>query len=174
MSTINESTTQLPTGVWKVDPKSSELGFTARGMFGLVPVRGHFAQFDGKLTVDEQSAQGELTVQSATLDTHNAKRDTHLRSGDFFDVESYPVFTFELTGVKPGADSGPVISGVLRIRDNSLPIEAPVQATTAGDRLTLTTTLDVDRTAAGLGWSKMGMIQGKAQLNAKLNLIKQS
>lgn len=165
---------QLPTGVWSVDANSSELGFVARGMFGLVPVHGHFGEFAGTLTVDGEGARGELTVQAATLDTHNAKRDTHLRSADFFDVESYPVLTFELTGVKPGTTGGAWLSGVLRIRDNTVAIEGPVEATTTGsDRLTLATTLDVDRAAAGVGWSKMGMIKGKAHLSAQLMLTKQ-
>jgi polyisoprenoid-binding protein YceI len=150
MTTTTESITQLPIGVWNVDPESSELGFGARGMFGLVPVHGHFGDFGGTLTTDNEGSRGELTVQAATLDTHNAKRDAHLRSGDFFDVESHPVFTFELTGVKPGA------AGALLI-----------------DRLSLATTLDVDRAAAGLGWSKMGMIKGKAHLTARLTLRKQ-
>jgi polyisoprenoid-binding protein YceI len=173
MTTTTESITQLPIGVWNVDPESSELGFGARGMFGLVPVHGHFGDFGGTLTTDSEGSRGELTVQAATLDTHNAKRDAHLRSGDFFDVESHPVFTFELTGVKPGVAGALSISGVLRIRDNALAIEAPVEANTTADRLTLATTLDVDRAAAGLGWSKMGMIKGKAHLTARLTLRKQ-
>jgi polyisoprenoid-binding protein YceI len=173
MTTTNESVAQLPTGVWSVDTASSELSFGARGTFGLVPVNGHFGKFSGTLTVDGEEARGVLTVQAATLDTNNAKRDTHLRSADFFDVESHPVFAFELTGVKPAATGGLSASGVLRIRDNELAIEAPAEATTAGDRLTLATALDVDRAAAGLGWSKMGMIKGKAHLSAKLTLTKQ-
>lgn len=173
-STTSQSSTGLPVGVWKVDPESSELGFSARGMFGLVPVHGHFSQFAGNLNVDAGGARGELVIQAGTLDTHNAKRDAHLRSGDFFDVESHPVLAFELTGVKPGADNELVVSGVLRIRDNALTVEAPAQATTIGGRLTLATALDVDRAAAGLGWSKMGMIKGKAHLTAKLILTDQS
>jgi polyisoprenoid-binding protein YceI len=175
MTITNPSADQLPTGSWSVDTDSSELGFGARGMFGLVPVRGQFRQFGGTLTVDGQGARGELTIQSATLDTHNAKRDQHLRSGDFFDVESHPTLTVELTGVMPASDGGVLATGVLRIRDNALAIEAPLTLSPAGpDRLVLTTAIDVDRAAAGVGWSKMGMIKGKAHLSAKLTLTKQS
>jgi polyisoprenoid-binding protein YceI len=175
MSTISSgSVTQLPTGVWSVDPESSELGFRARGMFGLATVRGQFGQFDGTLTIDDAAARGELIVQAASLDTHNAKRDTHLRSSDFFDVETHPTLTFELTGVEPTAAGDLSVSGVLRIRDNALAIKTPVEATTDdGGRLTLATTFDVDRAAAGVGWSKMGMIKGKAHLSANLTLTKQ-
>jgi polyisoprenoid-binding protein YceI len=175
MSTISSgSVTQLPTGVWSVDPESSELGFSARGMFGLAAVRGQFGQFDGTLTIDSAGARGELIVQATSLETHNAKRDTHLRSSDFFDVETHPTLTFELTGVKPTAAGGLSVSGVLRIRDNALAVETPVKATTdASGHLTLATTFDVDRAAAGVGWSKMGMIKGKAHLSANLTLTKQ-
>jgi polyisoprenoid-binding protein YceI len=175
MTITNPSVDQLPTGSWRVDTDSSELGFGARGMFGLVPVHGNFRQFSGTLTVDDQGARGELTIQSATLDTHNAKRDQHLRSGDFFDVESHPTLTVELTDVTPAPDGGVVAAGVLRIRDNALAIKAPLTLSPAGaDRLVLTTAIDVDRAAAGVGWSKMGMIKGKAHLSAKLTLTKQS
>ena len=175
MSTSTDQITQLPTGTWQVDPDTSKLDFGARGMFGLVPVHGHFREFAGTLTVDDEGSRGQLTVQTETLDTHNAKRDEHLRSPDFFDVAAHPTLTFELTGAKPASDGQLNVSGVLRIRETALAIDAPVTVTSVGsDRLTLATTLDVDRAAAGVGWSKMGMIKGKAHLGVKLTLTKQS
>ncbi len=173
MTTSTDPITQIPAGVWEVDTASSELGFGARGMFGLVPVHGHFREFAGTLSIDDESAHGVLTIQAASLDTHNDKRDEHLRSADFFDVSAYPTFTFELTGVKPGSDGDVIIAGTLAIRETALNIEAAVTVRPAAtDRMTLTTSLDVDRAAAGLGWSKMGMIKGKAHLNVNLTLSK--
>jgi polyisoprenoid-binding protein YceI len=175
MSTTSESTTLLPAGVWQVDSASSELGFGARGMFGFVPVHGHFGDFEGTLTVDAAGARGELRIKAATLDTHNAKRDTHLRSADFFDVENHPIVTFELTGVTPAAGGAATVAGVLRIRDSALKITAPLAIDTPSpDQLALSTALEVDRAAAGVGWSKLGMIKGKASLRAKLTLTRQS
>jgi polyisoprenoid-binding protein YceI len=173
MTTTNDAVTELPTGTWEVDASASELGFGARGMFGLVPVHGHFGEFTGTLTVDPAGARGELLIQAASLDTHNAKRDKHLRSADFFDVEAHPTVTFELTSVKPGPDGALAVSGTLRIRENAFAITTPVSVDRNGpDRLTLTTAIDVDRAAAGVGWSKMGMIKGKAHLSAKVSLSK--
>jgi polyisoprenoid-binding protein YceI len=175
MTTSSDVRTQLPTGRWQVDPTRSELGFGARGMFGLVPVKGTFTQFAGTLTVAGEGASGQLEIQSASLDTAHAKRDTHLRSADFFDVETHPTLSFEVTGVTPGTDGNLSVTGVLRVRDSALAITTPVSvASESAERLTLSTTLDVDRTAAGLGWSKMGMIQGKAHLTVKLDLVKQA
>jgi polyisoprenoid-binding protein YceI len=174
MATTDTAITELPTGTWEVVSGSSELGFGARGAFGLVPVHGHFGEFEGTLTVDDAGPSGELRIDAASLDTHNSKRDQHLRSADFFDVEAYPTVTFELTSVRPESAGVLAVSGVLRIRENTLALTAPVTVVADGsNQLTLTTALDVDRTAAGLGWSKMGMIKGKAHLSAKLTLAKQ-
>jgi polyisoprenoid-binding protein YceI len=174
MKTTDTAITELPTGTWLIDADSSELGFSARGMFGLVPVHGHFGEFTGALTVDAAGPRGELRIQAASVDTHNKKRDEHLRSADFFDVEAHPTVTFELTAAKPSPGGALGVSGVLRIRENALAVATPVTVVVDGsDRLTLTAALDVDRTAAGVGWSKMGMIKGKAHLSAKLTLTKQ-
>ena len=176
MSTSDETAKgmpPLPAGTWNVDAAASELAFAARGMFGLAQVRGTFGEFNGTLEVDGSSAHGHLQIQAATLDTKNARRDTHLRSADFFDVENHPVVSFELTSISPGARDSVVIDGVLRIRDNALTVSAPatVQAGADGE-MTLRTTLDVDRAEAGVGWSKMGMIRGKAHLDAAVRLTR--
>jgi polyisoprenoid-binding protein YceI len=175
MTTTDTPITELPVGVWRVDTNAGELGFSARGMFGLARVRGTFAEFDGTLTVAPEGASGQLHIRSATLDTGNAKRDKHLRSADFFDIEAHPTVTFELTGVKPAPAGSITITGVLRIRDNALAIEAPAEVSiTNPDRITLSTQLDVDRTAAGVGWSKLGMIKGAAQLSAQVILTREA
>jgi polyisoprenoid-binding protein YceI len=166
-------TTTLPAGVWRVDPSSSELGFRSRGMFGLVPVKGTFAQYEGELTVDDAGTRGELRIKAATLDTGNGKRDTHLRSSDFFDVDNHETVTFSLTGVEPTTQGGLTLTGVLQIRENSHEFDAPMEVlSTTADRLTLHTDVSVERAAAGVGWSKAGMIKGPAHLNATLTLVR--
>ena len=165
-------TADLPEGTWHVDPKASTLTFSSRGMFGLVAVHGSFGAYEGELVVDGRDVRGELRIQAATLDTKNEKRDTHLRSADFFDATVYPTVTFSLMDLVPSAADGFALSGTLRIRDNQLRVEAPVQATrTAADRLRLDTKISVDRAAAGVGWSRMGLVQGKAHLGASIVLV---
>jgi polyisoprenoid-binding protein YceI len=175
MTTTNITPAQLPAGVWQVDPANSELAFSSRGVFGLVPVHGKFKAFDGTLTISEDGARGELSIQASTLDTGNAKRDDHLRSPDFFDVNAYPVVSFALTDIEVLAEGKLAISGTLKIRETGLPlrIKADAQTTDPGS-LSLSTKLDVDRTAAGIGWSKMGVIKGKAHLSVNVTLIRQS
>lgn len=137
-------------------------------------MKGKFGSYDGDLTIDDQGARGELRIQADTLDTGNAKRDTHLRSADFFEVDAHPTVTFTLTGVTPSADGGLTATGILKIRENTLEVSAPLTVSAHEDHLHLDTDISVDRAAAGVGWSKMGMIQGKAHLHAKLTLVRQS
>lgn len=167
--------TALPAGRWRVDPQASELGFMARGMFGLAPARGTFGEFGGELAVDANGARGELRIAAATLDTGNAKRDVHLRSGDFFDAAAHPTVTFSLSDVRPATDGGLTLTGLLHIHETQLQLTAPLDATLDdSNRLRLQTTLSVDRAAAGVGWSKLGMIKGKAHLHADLVLTPES
>lgn len=173
--TTDTTTPTLPPGEWVIDPTVSELGFRARGAFGLATVRGRFTDYAGTLQVDDDGARGELKIDAATLDTANPKRDKHLRSADFFDVDRHPEVTFSLDGVDRAADGSLSLSGVLQIRETTLRIAAPLKAVVAGpDRLQLQTEVSVNRSAAGVGWSKMGMVRGKAHLNAALVLLRRA
>lgn len=163
----------LPDGTWHVNPNASSLTFTARGVFGLVAVHGSFDAYQGELEVSGREARGELRIQAATLDTKNEKRDTHLRSADFFNVAAHPMVTFSLIEVERRLDGTLGLTGTLRIRDNELRITVPAHVTQIDpERLRLDTKLSVDRQAAGVGWSKMGVIQGKAHLGASISLVR--
>jgi polyisoprenoid-binding protein YceI len=163
----------LPSGTWHVDPQASSLTFSARGAFGLVPVHGTFNAYEGELVVDGRDVHGELRIHAATLDTKNDKRDTHLRSADFFHVAEHPTVTFALAELEPSADGKLELSGTLKIRDNELALTAPLHASRLDDdHLRLETNVSVDRAAAGVGWAKMGMIRGKAHLGASIVLVR--
>jgi polyisoprenoid-binding protein YceI len=166
-------TAEMPDGTWRVDTSQSELMFRSRGVFGLVPVRGTFTVYEGELRVAGRDVSGELRIDAASLDTKHKKRDHHLRSADFFHVTEYPTVTFSLIELVPSDDGKLRLTGTLRIRENQLRLEIPAQAMRLGaDRLRLETRLSVDRADAGIGWSKMGMIQGKAQLRASIVLAR--
>jgi polyisoprenoid-binding protein YceI len=142
-------------------------------MFGLVPVRGTFGDYEGELDVADGQARGELRINARTLNTKNKMRDTHLRSADFFHVTAHPTVTFSLTALARADNGSLTLNGTLRIRDNEIAVEAPAQATQLGaDRLRIDTKLSVDRAAAGVGWSRLGMIRGKADLGASIVLVR--
>ena len=167
-NTESASPSTLPSGHWQIDPAGSQIGFTARGMWGLAAAKGAFHDFTGTLQVDDDgAAHGTLKIAATSLDTGNAKRDEHLRSADFFDVENHPTVTFAVNAV-----SGGQLHGVMSIKGTELALDTPLTVeAVAPDAVTLSTATEVDRDAAGVGWSKFGMIRGKAKLNAKVKLV---
>ncbi len=104
--TTTPSTTQLPAGVYTIDPVHSTVGFVVRHLVA-AKVRGQFSEFSGTITVGEtlEASKAEATVQAASITTNNEMRDNHLRSGDFLEIETYPTLSFTSTGITAkGAD----------------------------------------------------------------------
>jgi polyisoprenoid-binding protein YceI len=161
---------RLPDGVWSIDPQHSEIGFAVKDMWGLRTVRGCFRAYDGSLTVREGGAAGELTIVAGSLDTGNNRRDRHLRSPAFFDVERHPRIVFTATAVTP-RDRGMTVEGELATGSSRVRLEIPVSVErTADNGLRLEGITSVAREAAGLTWNMLGMIRGDAVLHARLTL----
>lgn len=117
----------VTTGTWNLDPTHTEIGFTVRHLMS--KVRGKFETFEGSLvTADDITASTvNVTVDLASINTGTADRDNHLRSGDFFDVETHPKMTFASTGVVAKSDTEYVVTGDLSIKDVTKPIELAVE-----------------------------------------------
>ena len=92
-------------------------------MWGLATVRGVFREFGGRLDVRPSAVAGRLTIEAASLDTRNKRRDKHLRSADFFDVERYPRIVFTVTAVS-ARDAGLSVTGDLAIGTARVPLES--------------------------------------------------
>jgi polyisoprenoid-binding protein YceI len=158
-------------GTWTVDQASSELGFMVKTMWGLAPVKGRFGSYAGTLDVGPDGAAGQLTVDTASLDTGLKMRDKHLRSPDFFDVADQPTLTFTPSAITPAAD-GLTIIGDLTIGTATVRLELPVEVQRKDDgRLRLLATATVTREQAGMTWNRAGMIRGDAHLHAELELV---
>jgi len=87
---------------WKIDPSHSTLEFSARHMM-ITTVKGSFSGLEGTVTLDAADpsrSMAEVTIQAASIDTRTEKRDQHLRSGDFLDVENHPTITFRSTRIQ--------------------------------------------------------------------------
>ena len=91
-------------GSWQVDPDRSSVEFRVGNFWGLAAVQGHFGDYHGRLDLSADPAI-ELTIDAASLDTGNAKRDKHLRSGDFFDAENHPRVQFVSQSVQPQGEN---------------------------------------------------------------------
>jgi polyisoprenoid-binding protein YceI len=160
----------IPDGVWRVDPQHSEIGFAVKEMWGLRTVRGVFGACDGSLEVRGGGAAGELAIEAGSLDTGHARRDRHLRSPAFFDVERHPRIVFAATAVT-AREGGPTVEGELAIGSSRVRLEIPVKIERMADgALRLEGGTTVSRKAAGVAWNKLGMIRDDAMLHARLTL----
>src|SRR5438552_2117035 len=86
---------------WHFDPAHTEVGFAVRHLM-IATVRGRFDDVRGSVRMDPadpSTAQAEVTIGVASVNTGNPQRDAHLRSADFFDVERFPLLTFRSRGV---------------------------------------------------------------------------
>src|SRR5262245_20869515 len=89
-------------GTWQLDPAGTSIELRAKAMWGLAKVRGRINALDGSGVVGEDgTVSGTIVFDATSIDSKNKKRDTHLRSGDFFEVEKYPTFTYSATGASP-------------------------------------------------------------------------
>jgi polyisoprenoid-binding protein YceI len=147
------------TGNWTLDASKSTVGLRSKSIWGLVPVKGVFRQVSGQGTVSSAGdVNGTVTVGAASIDTKNKRRDTHLRSADFFDSDTYPDITFAVTQAGPSGQ-GVTVSGNLTVRDRTRPVTFDATASAVGDsELSLDAEVHVDRSDFGLTWNRMGMV----------------
>ena len=122
MSTLHESLTAAAhdalTGEYELDPSHTRLGFVARHAM-ITKVRGRFDEFEGRIHLDAHSparSHAEVRIRTASIDTREPSRDAHLRSDDFFDVQTYPEMTFASTGIEQLGDLTFRITGDLTIK----------------------------------------------------------
>ena len=145
-------------GNWTLDASKSTVGLRSKSMWGLVPVKGVFRQVSGQGTVSPTGdASGTITLSAASIDTKNKRRDTHLRSKDFFDSDTYPDITFTVDQARPSGQ-GVTVSGSLTVRDRTRPVTFDATVAAASDsEVSLDAEVQVDRSDFGLTWNQMGM-----------------
>jgi polyisoprenoid-binding protein YceI len=145
-------------GTWSLDPSSTTIEFHTKAMWGLAKVKGTFKAMEGKVIVtDGGVVSGTLVIDASSVYTGNNKRDSHLRSADFFESDKYPTIIFTATSATPVGDDKVNISGTLTVHGQARPLEIVATVAQAGpDMATLRSELEVDRSGWGLTWSKMG------------------
>ena len=161
----DQNRTATETRTWKLDPAHTQVEFSARHMM-FTTVRGLFTGVEGTLVIDEENPDGsrvEVNIDARSIDTRVADRDTHLRSGDFLDVEKHPKITFRSKRVagayaEPG-DAFEVV-GDLTIRGTTK--EVTLQARFegrgtdpwGGERAGFSAKTKIDRREWGLKWNQ--------------------
>ena len=112
----------LTPGTWTVDAAHSTVGFVVRHLV-VAKTRGRFGTFDGTITIGEDPLQSSVkaSVDTASVNTNDEGRDGHLRTNDFFDVETYPKITFQSTSIEAdGSDY--LLHGDLTIKGVTKPV----------------------------------------------------
>jgi polyisoprenoid-binding protein YceI len=123
MSIAVLQSTNIPTGTWAIDPSHSEVGFTARHLMS--KVRGLFESFEGQIVTGDDT-YATATIDLNSINTRDENRDGHLRSKDFFDVESTGPMTFTSTKVEEGGN-GLLVTGDLTIKGVTRPVTLDVE-----------------------------------------------
>ncbi|MDN5861085.1 MAG: YceI family protein, partial [Pseudonocardia sp.] len=115
-------------GTWDIDPAHSTVGFAVRHMM-VSKVRGRFTSFSGEIVTgaDVEDSQVTATVDASSITTGTEQRDNHVRSADFFAVETHPTWEFRSTAVR--AD---VLEGELTIKGVTRPVTFDLEFTGFG------------------------------------------
>ncbi|HEX7474038.1 MAG TPA: YceI family protein [Candidatus Limnocylindrales bacterium] len=146
---------------WTLDTAHANVEFSVKHMT-ITTIRGRFNELDLEVDFDESAPERSSVVAriaTASLSTNQERRDGHLRSADFFDVERYPEMTFRSTSIAKVSNRDYEITGDLTIKDQTHPVvlDAELLGTVAamqGGRLTaVSADTKINRKDWGLTWN---------------------
>ena len=146
---------------WTVDASHSEVGFAVKHLM-IATVRGRFGSVAGTVTFaqgDYSQARADVTIDAASIDTREDKRDAHLRSADFFDVERFPALTFKSRRVEAITGDRFLLVGDLTIRDVTrevsldITVEGFQKDPWGNQKAAFTAATKISRTDFGLTWN---------------------
>jgi polyisoprenoid-binding protein YceI len=166
------------TGDYTIDPAHSRIGFTVRHAM-VTNVRGEFTEYEGKLHLDgadPAKSSAELVIKVASINTSQAQRDEHLRTGDFFAAETYPEITFRSTSAEEVGDDTYRLHGDLTIKDVTRPVTLDLEFTGAAtdlygaNRVGFEGGTTVDRTDWGLSYNA-ALETGGVLISEKVKLV---
>lgn len=148
-------------GTYELDRAHSSIEFVSRHLM-ITRVRGRFTDFEGRIHIGAvpEESWAEVTVKAVSLDTAEKRRDEHLRSADFFDVERFPTLTFRSTKVEPASAGAWKVHGDLAVRDVTRPVvldvdfEGATKSPWGEERIGFSATAEVDREEWGLTWNQ--------------------
>src|SRR5256886_16249569 len=113
---------------WQFDPYHTQVEFAAKHL-GMMTVRGNFTELTATGYIDPdhpEASSVEVTIQTASLRTHNSQRDNDLRSSNFLEVDKYPTITFKSTRIEPAGTDRYAMTGELTIKGVTKPVTLSV------------------------------------------------
>jgi polyisoprenoid-binding protein YceI len=163
-------------GRWDIDPAHSIVRATARHL-AMSHVEGRFTEFAGHLTIAEpvEASTVEVRIETASINTGNGDRDTHLRSADFLDVERFPAITYRSSRVVPRGADRYLVEGELTIRDitRDVPLDVSYLGMApdpwGGTRVGLVATTQLARRDFEINWN-MGLPGGLTLVGPTLRI----
>ncbi len=180
-------TSAFAQSIWTIDRSHTDISFSVSHL-AVSEVTGRFKQFEGELKAksdDFTDAEIMLTIDAASINTEDEKRDGHLKSADFFDVAKYPTITFKSKSFKKVDGSKYKLVGDLTMHGITKTVEldavfkgtakSPWGQTVGVFKLSGV----VDRKDFGLTWNKMldngGLLVGEmVNITANIEVVKKS
>jgi polyisoprenoid-binding protein YceI len=173
--------------LWTIDPLHTEVEFSVKHM-GIMTVKGRFTEIEVALDFDEENftaSSVQTKLKTNSLYTGDERRDQHLRSADFLDVERFPAITFRSTHIEHSSHEHYLMLGNLTIRDVTRSVTLDVVYSGQGKdpygnlRAGFSATGSIDRRDFGLVWNVAletgGLLVGeKVNIALEVEAIKQA
>ena len=162
-------------GHWSLDPTQSRVEFHVKHFWGAITVHGRFERFEGEGTVaPDGTISGRLVIDATSLTTKNRRRDEHLRSADFFDVEQHPTVVASVSDVAPTGSTAVRGAVTVEAAGREQEFEATMSVLEASpEAVTLRCELVVDRTVHAMTWSPLGMASRSARAVVTARFVRQ-
>lgn len=177
----------MATTQWDFDLSHSSVNFHIRHLM-VSKVHGRFTKWSGTLALDEQDltrSKIDVTIDAASIDTREDKRDEHLRSADFLDVASFPAITFSSTQIEREGEDTYRVLGELTIHGVTRPVALEVEGGArvtdpwGGTRTGFSAKTSISRKDFGLTWNVAleagGFLVGdKLEITLEIEAVKKS
>jgi polyisoprenoid-binding protein YceI len=164
-------------GNWQLDPYHTQVEFAAKHL-GMMTVRGHFAEVSSVADIDPdhmEASSAEVTIQAASIRTHNETRDNDLRSSNFLEADKFPTMTFKSTGVVPAGTDRYTLTGDLTIKGTTRPVALQVlrygefNDPMMGHRIAYSASGQINRKEFGLSFNMM--LDGRLVVSDEIQIM---
>jgi len=171
-------------GSYAIDASHSHVGFSVRHAM-VSKTKGSFSDVAGTIHIGEDPLDSsvEVEIQMASVDTRDEKRDGHLQSPDFFDVEQFPTMTYRSTRVTPLGNRWTVegeltVKGITHVVPLEVEFEGGAKDPWGGTRIGFTAHAELDREDFGLTWNQAletgGVLVGKqVKIDLEIEAVRQ-
>lgn len=165
---------EVPTpGTYSVVASESRVDWAAgKPLIAGYTHRGYFPVSGGSIEVGEDAASGSFTINMAGLvvtslgggkDGQESGLERHLKNEDFFDTNTYPTATFEVTSVAPAPQGGYVVNGTLTLKDVTRPVSIPANIYLENGQLHVHADFSIDRTEWGITFGSASLFASLAE-----------